>query len=251
MKIKTTTFFKRKTYIFSLFVFISAGIFCSLPAYSQIDYNYGINQKGFRFGIGPGVTFLKTYWGSTPASPVGVMTLDYNVNPYFSLGIEGQGGLLVGIDNQQHYAFLKSTNTYFAGNFNIKVALGAVSDFNSSNGFNDAIKRIYLGVGVGAIYSSVVLTDRTDNLIVPSDGEVLLAKYSQYSNKRVGTFITIPINFGTNIDLPGVVGNDKLELNPNFQYNLVQSKVFDGYQPNANTANGAYALFSLNLKYKF
>lgn len=251
MKIKTTTFFKHKTYLFSFLVLFTAGVFCSLPAYSQIDYSYGISKKGFRFGLGAGASFLKTYWGSTPASPVGLLTLDYNVNQYFSIGVEGQGGLLVGIDNQQHYAFLKSTNTFFAGNLNIKIALGALTDFTSSNGFTDAIKRIYLGGGVGGIYSSVVLTDRTDNLQVPSEGEVLLAKYSAFSKNRVGSFLTYPIDFGTNIDLPGVLGNDKLELNPNFQYTFVNSKVFDGYQPNSNTKNGAYAILSLSVKYKF
>jgi len=112
-------------------------------------------------------------------------------------------------------------------------------------------------LGFGALNSSIILTDRTDGLLVPSDGEVVLKTSSQYSKTRTGTFYVVPINFGTNIDLRGLWGNDKVELNPNFQYNFgvnigdSNAKVFDGYQPNSKTANGGYALVSLALKYKF
>jgi len=252
MKINTITILKHKAYLLSVFLLISAGIFSALPAYSQIDYTYGINQRGFRFGVGAGAASLQTYWGEQPIKPAAVLTLDYNVNPYFSLGVEAEYGQLVGIDNKKHYAYLQSTNTYTAGNFNIKIAVGQVSDFNSKNGFTDALKRIYLGVGVGAIYSSVVLTNRSDGLVVPpAEGAMVLATKTQFSNERTGTFMNIPVNFGTNIDLPGVLGLDKLELNPNFEYNFVNSKIFDGYEPNAKVANGAYALVSLSIKYKF
>jgi len=257
MKITTTNFFKRKTNLFSVFVLLSFGIFCSLPAYSQIDYSYGINKKGFRLGVGVGASKLQTYWGDEPLSPVGLISLDYNVNQFFSLGVEGQFGQLVGIDNQAHYAFLKSANTYYGGNFNMKFGVGLISDFSSSSGFTDALKRFYFGLGFGALNSSIILTDRTDGLLVPSDGEVVLKTSSQYSKTRTGTFYVVPINFGTNIDLRGLWGNDKVELNPNFQYNFgvnigdSNAKVFDGYQPNSKTANGGYALVSLALKYKF
>jgi len=251
MKLTKTTLLKHKAHLLSFALLVSAGIFFALPAYSQIDYSYGINKKGFRLGIGAGAARLQTYWGDEPIQAAGLLTLDYNVNPFFSLGIEGQYGKLVGIDNQKHYAYLESSNTYSNGNFNIKVALGAFSNFYTKTGFTDALKRFYLGVGVGIVYSTVVLTDRTDGLQVPSEGAVVLAPSSQYSHNRSGGFMTVPFNFGTNIDLPGVLGNDKLELNPNFEYNFVRSKVFDGYQPNSTSGNGGYALVSLSLKYKF
>lgn len=251
MKITVTTFLKHKVYLFSFFVLITAGLFSSLPAYSQMDYNYGITKKGFRLGLGAGGTILETYWGSTPISPAGVLDLDYNTSPFFSIGLNVQYGLLVGVDDQKHYAYLKSTNTYTAASLNFKVALGQFSHFHSSNGFGDALKRLYLGTGVGAVYSKVILADRFDGLQVNTDTEVLLARISQYSNTRAGTFMLVPVNFGTNIDLLGVFGNDKLEINPNFQYNLVMSKVFDGMQPNDKSGNGGYGIFSISLKYKF
>jgi len=257
MKITVTNSFKHKTYLFSFVMLLLFGMFCTLPAYSQIDYSYGINKKGFRLGVGVGASKLQTYWGDEPLSPAGLISLDYNVNQFFSLGIEGQFGKLVGIDNQKHYAFLQSTNTYYGGNFNMKFGVGLLSDFSSSSGFTDALKRVYFGLGFGALTSSIILTDRTDGLAVPSDGEIVLKTSSQYSKTRTGTFYVVPINFGTNIDLRGLWGNDKVELNPNFQYNFgvnigtSDSKVFDGYKPNANVANGGYALVSLALKYKF
>jgi hypothetical protein len=257
MKVTTTNFFKHKTYLFSVLVLLVLGLFCTLPAYSQIDYSYGINKKGFRLGIGVGTSKLQTYWGDESLNPTGLVSLDYNVNQYFSLGIEGQFGKLVGVDNQKHYAFLQSANTYYGGNFNMKFGIGLLSDFSSPSGFTDALKQFYFGLGFGALNSSIILTDRTDGLIVPSDGEVVLKTSSQYSKTRTGTFYVVPISFGTNIDLRGLWGNDKVELNPNFQYNFgvnigdSNAKVFDGYQPNANTARGGYALVSVALKYKF
>src|SRR5260370_1204794 len=123
MKITVTSSIKLKTYLFSFVMLLLFSMFCTLPAYSQIDYSYGINKKGFRLGF-------------------------------------------------------------------------------------------------GALTSSIILTDRTDGLVVPSDGEIVLKTSSQYSKTRTGTFYVVPINFGTNIDLRGLWGNDKVELNPNFQYNF-------------------------------
>jgi len=257
MKLTITNFYKHKTYVFSFVALLSLGVFCSVPAYSQIDYNYGISQKGFRLGVGVGAGKLQTYWGSTPLSPVGLISLDYNVSRYFSLGVEGQFGQLVGEDNQQHYAWLKSSNTFYGGNVNMKFGVGLISDFSSGSGFTDALKRFYLGVGFGSITSNVTLSPRYDNLIV-SPGQTLPTN-TTYGTVRSMSFYMIPISIGTNIDLRGFWGNDKVELTPMFQYNMgvnigkgnYPASFFDGYQPNSETGNGAYAVVSLSLKYKF
>ncbi len=259
MKITITKFSKNKNYLFSLFVFTSLSIFCSLSAYSQIDYYYGLNKKGFRVGIGGGATILQSNWSDNPVGGAGILKLDYDFNPYLSIGIEGQYGMLSGVDAGHRLYYPKVIDTYFTGNINFRIALGEITHFDSSNGWSDAVKAIYLGSGAGFINTSVKLYDHDTNRSNDNSSAKLQKGAKEHSGGYIASsagFIVIPVNLGTNIALPGLFGNDKVVLNPNFQYNFVNSPLFDGYQPNTNPANGpvsgnqAYKIFSLTLKYK-
>jgi hypothetical protein len=131
-----------------------------------------------------------------------------------------------------------------AFNLNVRVSVGAISDYPTSSGLQDAIKRIYVGVGGGIVVNDVILSDHTGSVGVPPHGITIPNK---------DKLAVIPINLGTNINLPGIFGPDKLELNPNYQYNYVNSPFLDGL-PKATTSKinySAYNLFSLSLKFKF
>jgi hypothetical protein len=214
----------------------------TLSAYSQVDYFYGANNKGFRLGIGGGVSLLGAHYNSNPPSGVATGNLDYDFSRYFSIGLEGQFGQLVGNDPQNKQYFSKSTDTYFSGNINLRVSIGAISDYETLNGFQDAIKRIYVGTGVGMIQTDIKFGPHISTVSPPENPSIIK-----------GHFYTIPINFGTNINLPGILGRDKLELNPNYQYNYLNTTYLDGIGPShftkANSSN--YSLISLSLKYKF
>lgn len=271
MEVKTFTLSGHKGGFFSFFAFMLASILYSMPAFSQVDYYYGINKKGFRLGVGTGAAILKSNWSSNPTSPSGIVSLDYDTNPYFSVGLETQFGLLQGVDAENKFYYSKTQVVYVNGNLNFKVALGQFSDFTSSNRFQDALKRLYLGAGVGMVYSNVTLYPHKDGKGLPSDNIQDLAVAAYIDGKKPqassagtfpesGSFVTVPINFGTNIALRGFLGSDKVDLNPNFQYNFVQSVFFDGYQPNSVPSknsfihvNGkqAYFIGSLTLRFKF
>ena len=269
MEVKTFTLSGHKGGFFSFFAFMLASILYSMPAFSQVDYYYGINKKGFRLGVGTGAAILKSNWSSNATSPSGIVSLDYDTNPYFSIGLETQFGLLQGVDAENKFYYSKTQVVYVTGNLNFKVALGQFSDFVSSNGFQDALKRLYIGAGVGMINSKVTLYPHKDGKGLSSDNmpDLAVAAYIEKPKQNSsgnftesGSFVTVPLNFGTNIALRGFLGIDKVDLNPNLQYNFVQSAVFDGYQPNSVPSknsfihvngNQAYFIGSLTLRFKF
>lgn len=263
MKLKTFTFLKHKTYLFSFIVLMLGSILSALPAFSQVDYYYGLNKKGIRFGVGAGVSILKSNWSANSPGGTGLVSLDYDLNPYFSIGLQGQFGTLSGKDADGKFYYYSTAVVFYGGNLNFKVALGQFYDFKTSCSLQDIVKRIYLGAGVGEVYAESTLKNHTDGqglsditngLILPN------AKPTSTGIKGSGTFTAVPVNFGTNIAIRGFLGSDRVELNPNLQYTFVLSPLFDGYQPNSidNPAsyinkNGdqAYFVGSLTLRFKF
>lgn len=270
MKVTTTKASKLNISLFFLISFLSFGLFCALPAYSQVDYNYGVSKKGFRLGVGLGGAQLQSNWSSASIGPAGILNLDYDLSPYFTIGLDGSFGQLSGTDTENKLYFSKTSVIFASGSLTFKVAVGQFADFKSKNGFQDAIKRIYLGVGIGEVYSNVTLTPHNDGkglsgLVVPGLAYGKTIPGAKPTNKGTttgnGTFTQIPVSFGTNIALRGFLGNDKVELNPNLQYVFVQSPYFDGYQPNSQTdpnnpfikvnGNQSYVIASLALRFKF
>lgn len=274
MKVKILPLFKHKTYLFSFMLVMLGSILSSLPAFSQVDYYYGINKKGIRLGIGAGAGLLMSNWSSNPISPAGLLSLDYDLNPYFSIGLQGQFGQLKGVDAKNKLYYQQTAVTYYGGNLNFKIAVGQFSDFKSHSAIQDALKRIYVGVGVGEVNAQVALTNYTQTpkpgIASLTDPNGIAGSYPNYNltpskTKPSGTSLYIPISFGTNISLRGFGGSDKFELNPNFQYNMVQNAYFDGYQPSTldytpdnglyfyvrKSSNQAFFLGSINLRYKF
>jgi hypothetical protein len=241
MKMTTFTFLKHKTYLFSFIVLMLVSILSALPAYSQVDYYYGRNNSGFRFGIGGGVSMLNAHYTSNPPSPVFTSNLDYDINPYFSIGIEGQFGQLVGKDPLGKQYYSSSTDSYAQGNFNFRVSIGAFNNYETFTGLQDAIKRLYIGAGIGFLQTNIKYGPHTSAAVEEQPAELN------------GHFPVIPINIGTNINLPGVLGLDKLELNPNYQYDYANTTYLDGIGPSkfSKVSSSGYGLISLSLKYKF
>ncbi len=239
----TTTYFKKtiKTIAVSVLLLCINSFFC-IQAYSQIDYSYGRNTSGIRVAGGIGLATLATHFHSNPPKPVYLGSVSYDFNPYLSIGVEAQKGTLQGIDDVNHLYYGSSTNQYFTGTLNIRVALGQLNDFTSTNTLQDALKRIYVGLGAGFIKNAIKLTQGANQYAQP-DGNPVLS----------GSYLVIPINLGTNIDLPGIFGIDKLSINPNYQFNYVKSRYADGFISSiySKTNAGYYNLFSIQLKYKF
>ncbi|MBW4889681.1 hypothetical protein KXQ82_08135 [Mucilaginibacter sp. HMF5004] len=245
------SFFKHKKYLFSTLLVLSSVIFAIKPAFSQIDYSYGLNKKGLRFSLGLGANTLQTTWTQTPVGYTVLGGLSYDMSNYFSIVVEGQYGSMSGADitNTRYYG--KTVVLYTSISGNLRFALGLLSDFQSQNGFTDAIKRSYIGLGYGQIFDRVTLTD--GNTTVVQGAKV--ATFDQTSNTHKSTktnaFGVVPISIGTNIALPGVWGSDVVELNPNIQYGLFLDAGTDGYQPSPTSGNGGYMVISMNFRFKF
>lgn len=240
MAITYNNIIKYKTNVLSALL-ILVSLFCYLPAHCQLDYSYGKNNSGIRIGVGAGLSTLLTHFNKNPLKPVYMGSLDYDINPYLSFGFEGQYGTLQGIDDVNHLQYASSTNKYKAANFNIKVALGQFDDFDSKNAFQDALKRIYLGAGAGVIKNNITLEPGNNPAAIPY-GEPELH----------GHYLTLLGNLGTNIDLPGVLGSDRLTINPNYQVTYINSLYSDGFiSSQYSHLKGFYNLMSIKLKYKF
>lgn len=264
MKLRTFTFLKHKTNLFSFAALMLGSILFTRPAFSQADYYYGINKKGFRLGVGAGATMLQSNWSSSPVGVAGIVSLDYDITQYFSVGIEGVFGTMKGQDDAGKLYFYQSNVNFTNGDLNFRVAVGQFTDFATRSAWGDVVKRIYIGAGIGAVYSQAVLKNHNDGKGLTSiqNGAVLPNTKPQSSGglKGTGTFTSVPVNFGTNIALRGFLGSDKVELNPNLQYTFVMSPLFDGYQPSSvdvpashisKNGNQAYFIGSLSLRYKF
>ncbi|RKR82277.1 hypothetical protein BDD43_2970 [Mucilaginibacter gracilis] len=245
MKFKTYLLFKNKTYLFSFMVVMLASILCPHRGYSQVDYYYGQHKRGLSIGIGGGVSILNAHYRDNPLSGVGLVKVDYDFTQYISVGVEGQMGQLLGQDvvpNRQYFPF--SLDNYSSVSLGVRVSVGAIKDYPTSTALQDVIKKIYLGVGGGVVMTHISLGDYR-----------LSTNKGSYSTPQMDkTCFVIPINIGTNINLPGILGADKLELNPNYQFNYSRDQYLDGIGPADQYTKHdytGYSLISLTLKYKF
>ncbi|WP_121197184.1 hypothetical protein [Mucilaginibacter gracilis] len=222
----------------ALFVLLFAGV---SQTYAQADFFYGLNNKGLRISAGFGASTLQTHFNSNPLNVVFIGNLDYNINRYVSFGLEGQYGTLKGIDDEHRLKYYGSTNKYFSATANASVGLGKFADFTPNNRLQDAIKQLYLGIGIGAI--------KTNNVLVEHDDK----QGTIYGNPQLqGKYLLLAANLGTIIDLPGILGPDRLAIIPNFQLNYVNSLYLDGFQSSQDSnLKGFYNIISVKLRYKF
>jgi len=255
MKIRLSKCSKYKIFILSVVVFACSQVLLVSTANAQIDFYYGKNPKGLRIGGGVGFTSLFTHYSSYPIGLSVVGDLDYAFNPYFSIGVNSQIGKLQGTDNTGKFFYQTSTDSYMAASFNIKAGLGLITDFNAKNGFQDALKRLYMGFGMGVIKTNNVITTNTNvsTTTVYDDPDNKTTSYTPPNGvQQKGTFTTYSMYVGTYIDLPGVWGTDKLEICPNYQFNYVPTYYLDGFKTSAKSnLKGIYIINSISIRYKF
>ncbi|OCX52638.1 hypothetical protein BEL04_14425 [Mucilaginibacter sp. PPCGB 2223] len=234
---------KHCLFSFSLYLIALTGIFSSSRAFGQIDFFYGKNTHGLRIGAGAGLAGLVTHYNSNPLQLVYDGSLDYDFNPYLSIGIEGQYGTLKGVDTYEphHQYYTSSTNKFRAANINLKAALGLFYDFYPNNAFQDALKRMYIGVGFGKMKDKISFTYDPER-----------AQYVYGTPHTYDLITVVPFSFGTYIDLPNLLGYDRIEINPNYQFTFMDSMYSDGYISNQYShLKGFYNMVSINIKYKF
>ncbi|RKR82291.1 hypothetical protein BDD43_2467 [Mucilaginibacter gracilis] len=232
----------KKTYYLIVFVFFAVTLFNLQSGYAQqADYYYQRNNTGIRVNAGIGFTTLVTHFANRPLNEAFLFGGDYDFSAYFSVGIEGQFGTLQGSDESHNMYYQSSTDQYFASTANIRLApIGALfSDGKAHHDFQEYLYRLYLGVGIGVINVQNTL-EKATNPQTPAFGTAV----------PNGTYMVIPFNLGTVIDLPGLFGRDRISLNPNFQVNYVNSTYLDGFQT-VKSSLSLYRMISLKVKFKF
>ncbi|WP_295647938.1 hypothetical protein [uncultured Mucilaginibacter sp.] len=177
--------------------------------------------------------------------------MSYDFSQYFGLMAEGQYGSMTGVDGTNTFTYSQSANTFEAASVSLRFSLGLLTNFPSKNGFTDAIKRGYLSLGYGDLFSDVVLTKASNVALRGTTVTLYQTGATTYKSTKIYSTSMIPMSIGTYIALPGVWGDDKIELNPNIQYSLFREAFADGYQPTPNSTNGGYVLISVSLRYKF
>lgn len=231
-----------KFYFLAFFLFAVAVISRPTRVYGQIDYYYGRNNRGVRISAGVGAATLVTHFNHNPPQLTYLGSLDYDFSPFLSFGFEGQYGKLRGEDDVHHLRYYSSTNKYISATANFRVAFGQFFNFERRNDLHDIIERLYLGVGAGVIHNKITFEDHPDG-----SSSTIYGDPHPYGN-----YLLIPMNLGTNIDLPGVLGIDRVSINPNFQLNYVNSLYLDGFQSSQySSLKGFYNVVSVKLKYKF
>ncbi len=231
---------KQKTLIITICIVVLTQI---LPtaAFAQRDYFSDQKQSGFRIGTGVGLTALRATYDITPLKPAFVLNIDYCFTPYLNVGIEGQHGIIKGVDNKGYYYYSESTNNYNSATFNVRIGVGFFSDFESGSKFMDAVKRTYIGAGAGFLKTNVDLT---------YSGDESRAIYgAPVTSQTVADF---DFELGTYIDLRNILGSDKIEINPKVQFSHLPTKTFDGFQSReSSTLHGVYDLYAISIRYKF
>jgi hypothetical protein len=257
MNIASTRVSKYRIFIAALSVFAITQLCFLSSAHAQLDFYYGKNSKGFRVGVGPCFSMLKQHYDLNPPSLGFAADIDYAFDPYVSVGVNFQSGTLLGQDaSQKQFYYFQSSDKYTFYNLNFKVGVGYFKDFSSQTAFMDAVKRFYVGLGVGQISTNNVLTynpNVSPSTVYPDINNDLGPDLTKPNGKmQKGSFMAYTLFLGTYIDLPNLWGVDKIELCPNFQFSYVGTPYLDGYLPRANSATfGFFNVTALTVRYKF
>ena len=207
---------------------------CLTPFLSkaQIGYDYGRYDIGFSLGF-------NQFYGDvvTPKSTKGVnFNFNYNQSPFLNYIVEAQFGKLEGGDaiNDPLGRQFSTDYQYFA--LRIQLQAGEIIDY-SNNGLANALKNLYVGTGVGIIYSKISSINRYS---VQFPGY-----YTPGINKANQLFV--PIRFGYEFKIFNRYQRPDIKIDIGYQYNYVFGDELDGFK--GGHLNDAYAQFVIGVKF--
>ena len=185
-------------------------------------------------------THMDFKWSASVPSPVYSVGLHYFAQPYLTLSLDLQRGLLKG--GSALYQEKKATgfeNNYWALNLSFRFAPVALADNNENDKVIKALSCIYLGTGIGLIKSNTL------------SNSMPLTEYGSLE-KYKGSDLYLPVELGMTIPLARQFKNQFL-LNVNLRTMFCFSDEIDGYLPtvNANMYNDAFSTCTVGVIYKF
>lgn len=220
--------------IYFLFTFLSLFVF--LESKAQF-------AKPISIGFGGGGTILHADLRNKPVSYAGHLDLDALINPYISVGVNGQAGKLLGDD----FYGRSAENKYIAVNGNIKVRMGQFLNQSdnysyymlSNTSFLSYLSNIYVGAGVGFISNDVDAKRRFN-----TGGEVV----ANYDGIDKSTELVVPFNVGIDFPIGQSLYGPTWAINLNYQHGFSTGDNVDGYSTEFSKSNDHYSYFSLGVK---
>ncbi|WP_316830512.1 hypothetical protein [Pedobacter aquatilis] len=207
------------------------------------------NYFKWSYGLGAGPNFSKTdvvkgNWGYTIYG-----NIDHHLNPFITLGLEAQYGMVQGGDivNDPHNR--QFVNKYTGVNANLKVGLGEFINYNKTN-FLYNIKGLYAGIGLGAVKNNI-----TDIVRYKPSWAAYDPGYGPFPGEDKSVNLWVPINLGINFYFNDGWGYVRYVLNFNAQSNFTFGEGLDGYNdPSTRFKNydpDTYNVYSVGFKYYF
>lgn len=171
-------------------------------------------------------------------------TFDYNFNQFTTAGIELQGGKVSGgidpVDDRSIISPRYFDSKYAAAFINGKMQLGQLIK-NPNSGFLNAVKRIYIGAGLGLIGN-----DHDDRTEV----ENASGNESTYTVNYKSMDMVIPLLTGINFYVKDMYRETRLIINLNLQVNMMPYDLMDGYE-DVNNRPDIYTMGSVGFKIPF
>ena|SRR5581483_4451204 len=204
----------------------------ALASKAQIGYDYS------QYDLGASVGFNSFYGDvqTSASSKAFNFNFTYNQTAFVNYIFEFQVGKLMGGDSTKDLLGRQFSADYTYYAFRIQLQAGEIIDYSQSH-FLNALKNLYIGGGLGMIYSNITNINR-------------------YSVQLPG-YYTPGVDKASELFFPARIGYEFKFFNKNqrpdvkidigYQYNFVFGDDLDGYK--AGTHNDAYGQFTIGVKF--
>ncbi len=215
-------------------------VLCCKVSFAQ--YNF----YRLKAGLGGGATMAFTDVAKSNISPAFSGSLDFNITPFVSAGIEIQKGTISAGDSIQdpHKRFFKNSYTAIVANGTIQ--LGQLMNIEL-NSFLYKIRGIYFGTGVGLIMNKQSEIVRTK---INPDG-----KLYTFPGLDKEMELMVPSKIGYNYEIKDRWNYVRYVFFIEHQFNVAFGENLDGYHdPESKFKNKSpdmYSLTSFGIKYTF
>ncbi len=213
--------------------------------------NFSIAQSNYfklswGLGAGPNYSFtdvIKGSWGYTTYG-----TLDYNLTPFITAGLEAQYGMVQGGNIETDRYNRQYINHYSSITANVKFMLGEFVNYYKSD-FLYSIRGLYAGFGVGAINNKIVDVVRYRPNYSNDPG------YGPFPGQDKSLNLAVPLNLGINFFINDGYGYTRYVINLNAQTNVTFGEGLDGYDDPSNKFKNyspdIYNAYTIGIKYYF
>lgn len=218
---------------------------CLICSVASAQFNY----YRLSLGLGAGTTQAYADVNKVVQKPTLIGSVDYNLTPFSSVGLEVQKGSISGGDKVLDPHLRYFNNSYMAIILGGKVQLGQFVDFESSGVLN-ALKGFYIGTGIGMVKNKMAdIVRQKPDLSNPENPGVYV-----FPGMDSSTDLMLPINTGISFAIMDQWRFTKYIFGINYQFNPMFGEGIDGYNdPPAKFRNGRdyYGVASFSIKYCF